>query len=108
MYLFCWASGPLGSAHGYEIAFVFDNARPPVMAESPGRQALATQMSEAWIAFAHNGAPDHGGIPTWPEYSTRERATMIFDRGESRVENDPFGQERSAWEGTRIPVGMPI
>jgi para-nitrobenzyl esterase len=107
MYLFCWAAGPLGSAHGYEIPFVFDNARPPVMAESPGRQALAARMSEAWIAFARNSAPDHGGIPQWPDYSPRDRATMIFDREESRVVNDPFGQERAAWESVHVPIGMP-
>ncbi len=107
MYLFCWTAGPLGSAHGYEIPFVFDNARPPVMAESAARQALAARMSEAWIAFAHRGAPDHGGIPQWPGYSPRERATMIFDRDESRVVNDPFGQERAAWESVHVPISMP-
>jgi para-nitrobenzyl esterase len=107
MYLFCWAAGPLGSAHGYEIPFVFDNARPPVMPESDERQALAARMSEAWIAFARSGVPDHVGIPKWPAYSIRERATMIFDRGESHVENDPSGEERSAWDRAHVRLGMP-
>ena len=71
MYLFRWGAPPLGSAHGYEIPFVFDNARPPVMKPSPGRTSLAAQMSDAWIAFARHGTPDHPGITTWPAYSTR-------------------------------------
>jgi para-nitrobenzyl esterase len=106
MYLFCWAAGPLGSAHGFEVPFVFDNARPPVMKDSPSRQALAVQMSEAWIAFARCGVPDHPGLPHWPAYSTDERQTMIFDRGQCHVERDPFGQERRAWEGTSVPTGI--
>ena len=107
MYLFRWAAGPLGSAHGYEIPFVFDNARPPVMPESVSRGDLAARMSEAWLAFARSGRPDHPGMPAWPEYSTEERATMIFDRDASTVERDPCGEERLAWETTRAPIGMP-
>jgi para-nitrobenzyl esterase len=108
MYLFRWASGPLGSAHGFEIAFVFDNVRPPVMKPSPGRQALADQMSEAWLAFARSGKPDHAGIPVWPAYSVAERATMIFDRGASTVEGDPCADERRAWEDVKLPTGMAV
>lgn len=107
MYLFCWAAGPLGSAHGYEIPFVFDNARPPVMPESVGRGNLAARMSDAWIAFARDGAPDHPGIPHWPAYSLSDRATMIFDRDAVCVRNDPSGEERAAWQDAGVPVGMP-
>jgi para-nitrobenzyl esterase len=107
MYLFCWAAGPLGSAHGYEIPFVFDNARPPVMPESVGRGNLAAEMSDAWIAFARNGAPDHPRIPHWPAYSLQDRATMIFDRDAVRVQNDPSGDERAAWQDAGVPLGMP-
>jgi len=107
MYLFCWAAGPLGSAHGYEIPFVFDNARPPVMPDSVGRGNLAAEMSEAWIAFARNGAPDHPGIPHWPAYSLRDRATMIFDQDAVCVRDDPSGEERAAWQDAGVPLGMP-
>jgi len=107
MYLFCWAAGPLGSAHGYEIPFVFDNARPPVMPESVGRGNLASQMSDAWIAFARDGAPDHPGIPHWPPYTLPDRATMIFDRDAACVRNDPAGAERAAWQDAAVPLGMP-
>ncbi|HEX5478658.1 MAG TPA: carboxylesterase/lipase family protein [Dehalococcoidia bacterium] len=107
MYLFCWSAGPLGSAHGFEIAFVFDNARPPVMGASTGRAELASQMSEAWLAFARTGSPDHAGILMWPAYATDERATMIFDRGPAQVAADPGAGERRAWQGVKTPIGMP-
>jgi para-nitrobenzyl esterase len=107
MYLFRWASGPLGSAHGYEIGFVFDNVRPPVMKQSPGRDALGARMSEAWLAFARTGDPSHAGIPAWPAYTADRRATMIFDRAESVVEDDPCAGHRAAWEHARVPTGMP-
>ncbi|MEX2247860.1 MAG: carboxylesterase/lipase family protein [Dehalococcoidia bacterium] len=106
MYLFCWAAGPLGSAHGYEIPFVFDNARPPVMPESPTRAALAAQMSDAWISFARGGEPSHEGLPRWPEYAPADRATMIFDAGECQLVADPFAEGRLAWQGSAIPTGI--
>jgi para-nitrobenzyl esterase len=95
-YLFCWAAGALGSAHGYEIPFVFDNARPPVLHSSESRQRLADQMSEAWLCFARTGDPDHKGIPEWPSYTTDDRATMLFDRA-TTLGFDPFASERLAW-----------
>jgi para-nitrobenzyl esterase len=95
-YLFCWAAGALGSAHGYEIPFVFDNARPPVLHSSESRQRLADQMSQAWLCFAHTGDPDHQGIPEWPSYTTDDRATMCFDRA-TTLGFDPYGSERLAW-----------
>ncbi len=107
MYVFRWAAGPLGSAHGYEIPFVFDNARPPVMPESVSRGDLAARMSEAWIAFARSGSPNHAAIPAWPAYTMEERKTMIFDRDVSLVEADPCGEERAIWETTDIPTGVP-
>lgn len=97
MYLFCWAAGPLRSAHGFELAFMFDNAREPVLHASPSRQQLADRMSEAWLAFAKSGDPSHDGLPRWRPYDTATRATMIFDRGECELRDDPWGAERAAW-----------
>jgi para-nitrobenzyl esterase len=107
MYLFRWATGPLGSAHGFEIPFVFDNARPPIMKPSESRTQLAGRMSDAWIAFARAGDPSHAGLPAWPPYSTDERSTMIFDRGDCHIEQDPGGDERRGWANAGAPTGMP-
>ena len=97
MYLFCWSAGPLRSAHGFELAFMFDNVRAPVMHASPSREQLAERMSEAWLAFAKTGDPNHDGLPRWRPYDAATRATMIFDRGECELRDDPWGEERAAW-----------
>lgn len=98
MYRFEWGSGPLRSAHGYEIPFVFDNAREPIMHESLRRTELAERMSEAWIAFARDGDPNHGGLPKWPAFSLDERATMVFDADVCAARRDPFEAVRGLWE----------
>lgn len=98
MYRFEWGSGPLRSAHGYEIPFVFDNAREPIMHESLRRTELAERMSEAWIAFARDGDPNHGGLPKWPAFSLDERATMVFDADVCAALRDPFEAVRGLWE----------
>ena len=58
-------------------------------------------MSEAWIAFARSGDPNHPGIPKWEPYTTDNRATMLFDIP-SRVEIDPAREELDAWEGIEL------
>jgi para-nitrobenzyl esterase len=106
MYLFTWESDYLGglfkAAHAMEIPFVFDNVDvAPLTGARPDRQQLADAMSEAWLAFARSGDPNHEGLPHWPAYDTESRPTMIFDVP-SRTENDPRREERLAWEG--MPV----
>ncbi len=97
MYRFEWASGPMRSAHGYEIPFVFDNAREPIMHASARRTELAEQMSEAWIAFARDGDPNHAGLAKWPAYSTDERMAMVFGADECVAKKDPFEAVRRLW-----------
>jgi para-nitrobenzyl esterase len=105
MYLFCWAAGPLGSAHGFEIPFVFDNVRPPVMPEAPDRTVLGARMSQAWITFARGGAPSYEGLD-WPAYTMATRDTMVFDGDTCAAQADPFGAGRRAWDGTGIATGI--
>ncbi len=102
MFLFCWAAGPMRSCHGYEIPFVFDNVGGPALKSTPSREKLATEMSEAWLAFARDGDPVHDAVPDWPAYDERTRATMVFDRGESHLENDPWSADRQAWDGIAV------
>jgi para-nitrobenzyl esterase len=98
-YYFTWRSpvrgGKLRSFHTLEIPFVFDNVDAATAMTGTGadRQALATRMSNAWVAFARSGKPDGKGLPTWRPFDTRERATMIFN-DECRVVNDPHGEEQ--------------
>lgn len=101
-YLFTWAAGPLRSGHGFEIPFVFDNVGGEVMRSSPSRVQLAAEMSDAWLAFARTGNPSHDGIGDWPAYDIERRATMMFDRGGSQLESDPWGADRRAWDGVAV------
>src|SRR5271156_218649 len=102
VYLFTWETpvldGRLKSPHALEIPFVFDTVDTSgLTGDSPTRFALAEKMSRAWLAFARTGNPNHEGIPNWPPYSTETRPTMIFD-DQCKVENDPYGAERRAWD----------
>jgi para-nitrobenzyl esterase len=106
MYLFTWEGNFKGnllkSAHAMEIPFVFDHPDiAPMTGDSPERAELAAMMSEAWIAFARSGNPNHPGIPHWPAYDAEKRSTMLFNVP-SRVENDPRRDERLIWEGMPI------
>lgn len=99
MYSFDFAPTALGAAHGAEISFVFSNATSD-RAAKPEAKAVEDAMSNAWIAFARTGNPNHAGIPVWPAYDTQQRATMIFD-AKTHVVNDPRAPERKVWEGKR-------
>jgi para-nitrobenzyl esterase len=74
---------------------VFDNIGKPgsETGATPQAQVVADRMSDAFIAFARRGDPNHRGIPHWPRYDLPRRATMIFDV-QTRVFDDPRREER--------------
>lgn len=69
-YLFTYGN----SYHGAEIPYVFNN-----VSGSEDEQALAEQVSQAWIRFARTGTPGAEGIPEWEPYTRESGATMILD-----------------------------
>ncbi len=95
-----WATpvegGKWRSPHSLELAFVFDNVAKSEAMVGTGSapQALADQMSAAWLAFAKSGNPNTPAIPQWPAFKPAERATMVFDV-KSKVVNDFRGDERT-------------
>jgi para-nitrobenzyl esterase len=101
MYYFTWRSpvrgGKLKAFHCLDIPFVFDNVDLATAMTGSGqdRYGLADRMSGAWAAFARSGNPNHRGLPSWPAFNTKQRATMILDN-ECKVVNDPNGEERLA------------
>jgi para-nitrobenzyl esterase len=104
-YLFTWKSpamgGVLGACHALELGFLFGTHRIPGMApfcgSGPDADRLATEMQDAWLAFARNGDPSCESVGEWPSYTESERATMIFG-AKSGAENAPLDAERGAWE----------
>lgn len=98
-YFLAWKTpvdgGKWGVPHGLDIGFVFDNVAYSESMSGTGeeQQAIADMMSEAWLAFARTGNPNHNGLPDWTPYDAEKRPTMVFNTTPSLV-NDPRGAER--------------
>jgi para-nitrobenzyl esterase len=68
----------LGSFHGFEIAYVFDNM-PLTAGFRAADRELSDKMIKCWTRFARTGNPSGEGIPEWPAYSTEKDQHMVFD-----------------------------
>jgi para-nitrobenzyl esterase len=105
MYLFTWESpamgGALGACHALEIPFVFGTLDTGTMdrfaGTGPKAIQLSEQMSDTWTTFARTGNPNHAGIPEWPPYDARRRATMDFGP-QTTVVDAPYDEERQIWD----------
>ena len=109
VYQLDWASrlpnGRTGAFHTSDIPLMLDNVGAEGSgAVGPGAQAMADRMSDALLAFARTGDPNHAGLPTWTPYSLERRETMVMDLP-PRMENDPRGDERRFFG--RIPYVQP-
>ncbi len=104
LYSFNWRSpvrgGKLRCMHCMELPFVFDHPDLIQFMTGTGRDRyeLAKNMSEAWVAFARTGNPNHAGIPRWEPWNPERWPTMVFNT-ETRAVNDPWGDERRAVAG---------
>ncbi|BBH70180.1 carboxylic ester hydrolase [Actinoplanes sp. OR16] len=85
---------PLGSPHASDIPLKFANTPST---EPAGERATARHMSALWAGFARDGRPDAPGVPRWPAYTRRDRATMWID-ATCRIVEDPDQSERLYWE----------
>jgi para-nitrobenzyl esterase len=105
-YLFTWETSVLnerlGACHALELPFVFDTLEEPGMkalvGDAPNTDTLCENMMDAWLSFAHSGNPNHNGIPNWPTYNKKDRATLIFGK-EIKVAKALYDKERMAWDG---------
>lgn len=92
----------IGAMHALDIAFKFDNmngpgGKPSLAGPRPERFAVGKAMSSLWAGFARTGKPAAPGVPAWPAYTIRDRATMYIDT-DCHVEMDPHAGERRFWE----------
>ncbi|HEY0307468.1 MAG TPA: carboxylesterase family protein [Acidobacteriaceae bacterium] len=98
--------GKFGAPHTMDIPFMFDNTAmaPGMCGDDASALPLAHTMSSMVAAFAQTGDPNshskESGLPHWPVYDLKTRATMIFDNHEkkTRVMDDPRGAERQLVE----------
>jgi para-nitrobenzyl esterase len=103
-YWFTWRTpvldGRPGAFHSCEISFVFDNADKYEGYNGGGEvpSRLSDQISDAWLAFARTGNPNHPGLPDWPVYDPQGAATMVFD-APCHVEVAPDTALQRALEG---------
>jgi para-nitrobenzyl esterase len=109
VYQLDWASrmpnGRTGAYHTSDIPLMLDNvAAEGSGAVGPDAQTMADRMSDALLAFARTGDPNHPGLPAWTPYSLARRETMIMDLP-PRMEDDPRGDERRFFG--RIPYLQP-
>ena len=80
-YMFTWASplydGALGSSHGMDIPFVFNNTLLPRVhiytSDDPTNGVLGAEMSRDLLNLGLNGDPN------WQPYDQTKRATKIFN-----------------------------
>jgi para-nitrobenzyl esterase len=97
--------GRYKAPHTVEIPFVFHNLEAsPWTRGVAGAVPIADQVSDAWLAFARSGDPNTGGLPRWPAFDARRRATMVFD-ATSAVADDPLREQRVAMFAAKGFVG---
>jgi len=91
------------AVHTIEIPFVFGNLDTQDVADGGVKinketEGLAKKVMDTWVTFARTGDPNHDGLPDWPAYDLRQRATMILGTN-SKVDYDPRSILRKAWNG---------
>ncbi|WP_440710199.1 carboxylesterase/lipase family protein [Herbiconiux sp. YIM B11900] len=87
------------ATHGLDLFAVFDRMNGwfgRTMTVLGGRRAFRSagvRMRAHWLRFAHEGRLG----PDWPAYDEQERLTLVIDAAD-RVEADPRGSRRLAWQ----------
>lgn len=72
-------AGLLGSFHGLEIIYVFDNLHLSAELSSGEKDvALASLMSSYWTNFAKRGDPNGENLPPWPPYSEQNPKHIVL------------------------------
>jgi para-nitrobenzyl esterase len=98
VYVLDWRVNPqLRCPHGTDVFLAFNTiATSAAIANAPNAQAVADQMSDAWIAFARKGNPTWHKANPWPAYVPQSRANMLFNV-ESRIVKDYDQHAREFW-----------
>jgi len=71
----------LGSFHGAEVPFVFNNLtdNPPLLSFSPSDSLLSSSMIDYWAGFAKTGDPNQGFAVPWPAHRKATDLHLVLD-----------------------------
>ena len=89
-----------GATHATELLAVFDVYRSrfgrwlAAGVDSRAARRVSDDIQRRWLAFARHGVPGDD----WPLYDRHERAVLVLDH-KRRIEFDPHGERRRAWQG---------
>lgn len=91
--------GRLRAFHCLDICFWLHNTDIMLTHTGGGKRPmeLSNKMSDALLAFMHNGNPNCKSLPNWPEYTPENGEVMIFDDN-CIVKNDPDRKARKVLE----------
>jgi para-nitrobenzyl esterase len=94
----------LRAGHATEIAVKFYNHDIPALeGDGPGLSEAARNFATLWTSFARTGNPGGPGLPDWPRYDSRRRATMLINT-HCQVVDDPDRRVRELWSTLRQPA----
>jgi para-nitrobenzyl esterase len=98
--------GKWGAPHTLDIPLALGNTAVArgMSGDGPEARHLSKQMSDAFIAFARTGDPNHTGLPLWRPYNLSDRPTMSFDLP-SQLALDSRDEERKLIE--QVPYTQP-
>lgn len=67
-----------GSAHGMEVAYVFQHLNPSDPRTTKSDLEISEAMATYWTHSARHGDPNGAGVPPWPAFSDESPGLMIF------------------------------
>jgi para-nitrobenzyl esterase len=89
-----------------DVSASFHNERDAILgAGSREARRMCQDLASTWAAFARTGDPNNVRIPHWPRFDAAARATLVFER-QTRIEKDPYGEQREFWLGMPAPISV--